>query len=249
MNEVNSAQIVIGIITCPKYKYRANGIRKTWLKSVPQNIRVLFVYGRPGQPASLEGDLLYLDCPEAYEKLPEKVHKFFSYCADFLEFDYVFKTDDDSFIDVDIFLSFDKHNADYIGRFEGMADVGATQTWHFGKCSDKSYEVPYEGDFKCEWARGGGYFLSSKAVRLLVGQTALAYKEHLFEDKMVGEALTEHNDINILNVHYTDMGVLNPMQPRSMAYLEALIHSLEHLKKENMLLRKGLKKFNLEGGC
>ena len=66
------------------------------MKSISKNITVIFVYGRPGCKPNLEGDNLYLDCPEAYEKLSEKVYQFYDYCMQNFEFDYIFKTDDDS---------------------------------------------------------------------------------------------------------------------------------------------------------
>ena len=92
-----------------------------------------------------------------------------------------------------------------------MGDVQATRTWHYGKCTDKSYEVPYDGAFVCEWARGGGYLLSRRAVEILADKTAASYSDHLFEDKMVGEALTPDERIRKVRAHYVEMGILNPM--------------------------------------
>ena len=109
-----------------------------------------------------------------------------------------------------------------------MGDVDTTRTWHYGKCTDKSYEVPYEGDYKCDWARGGGYLLSQKAVEILVEKTAVSYSDHLFEDKMVGEALTKDENIKTVHAHYVDMGILNPMPPHNMRYIHQFITKCRH---------------------
>ena len=203
-------------MTCPKYGHHVNGIRKSWLKSLPSNIRVLFVYGQSGRQARMEEDSLYVDCPEAYEKLPQKVHLFFEYCDNNFDYDYIFKTDDDSYIDMERFLSFDTQGADYIGRIQGMEDSAVTRTWHYGKCTDKSYEVPYSGEYIGDWARGGGYFLSRKAISILIPRTAKSFSNELFEDKMVGDALCNDDQISIVNTSYQSMGVTNPMTPSEM---------------------------------
>lgn len=224
MNDARSAKIIIGVLTCPENSHRVEGIRRTWLKLVPDHVRVVFIFGRPGVGPSLEGDQLYLDCPEAYEKLPKKVHLFFQYCVKTFDFDYIFKTDDDSYIDMDIFLSFDKRGGDYIGRIQGMEDSAVTRTWHYGKCTDKSFEVPYEGEYICDWARGGGYFLSRKAVEILLPKTAVSFSRELFEDKMVGDALGNDGRISTICAEYRSMGVTNPVSPEKM--LEAYHKSM-----------------------
>ena len=215
--------ILIAVISCDKNEHQAQAIRATWLQELPANCRVVFVYARPGEPEELVGDRLYVDCQEAYEKLPQKMHRLFAYCARNLTFDYLLKVDDDSYVDIGRFLVFDKSRGDYIGAFQGMGDVQATRTWHYGKCTDKSYEVPYEGPFVCEWARGGGYLLSRRAVEILADKTAATYSDHLFEDKMVGEALTPDERIRTVRARYVEMGILNPMPHYNMRYVYDLV--------------------------
>jgi len=225
MNKTFLKQVIIGVITCPNHENNASAIRATWLRGVPPEIRVFFVYGRPGSPASIEGDCIYLDCPEAYEHLPEKMHRFFEFCSNRLDFDFLLKIDDDSYVDIGTFLDFDTRGGDYIGLIRGMGDPRITRTWHYGKCTDKSYEIPYDGEYVCDWARGGGYLLSRKALNVLVEKTASMFSEHLFEDKMVGEALTLDDRIKKVHVNYVDMGILNPMPPHNMRFVYELLEA------------------------
>lgn len=230
-------QILIAVLTCEKHKIRADGIRNSWLKLIPSNYRVLFVHGRPGQPEGIEGDCLYLDCPESYEMLPQKVHALLRYSLAHLEFDYLFKTDDDTYLDLDRFISFDRQGADYIGQFreEPLKEIG--KTWHYGKCTDKAYEVPYEGVFLCAWATGGGYFLSHRAAEVALPRTAHACADSLFEDKMVGEALTRDQGVRVLRTRFADMGVINPLLPKDMLYVQELVLDRRRLAEEVLALR------------
>ena len=227
MSGTDIKQIIIGVITCPRYAYKVKGIQDTWLKSVPPNIRVVFVYGRPGQKASLEGDRLFLDCPETYEGLPQKMHNFFQFCVRNFEFDYLLKIDDDSYVDIGKLLAFDLRDRDYIGLFRGMGDERVTRTWHYGKCTDKSLEVPYEGKYIADWARGGGYILSRRAIEILALKTAESHKEHMFEDKMVGDALATESTITKLHADCVKFGVINPMLPQNMRYVHNLVLALK----------------------
>lgn len=243
----NPNQMLIGILTCDKYKGRADGIRNSWLKLVPPNYRVLFIHGRPGQPEGVEGDRLYLDCPESYELLPRKVHAFLVYALRHFDFDYLFKTDDDTYLDLERFIAFDRQDADYIGQFREhpVAEIG--KTWHYGKCTDKAYEVPYERPFVCPWATGGGYFLSRAATRAAASRTTVTCADSLFEDMMVGEALTLDPQLKVLMSRFAAMGVINPLLPKDMLYMQDVVlerkrlaDEVRSLRAENTLLRSGL---------
>ena len=224
-------KILIGVMTCPKFSVRANSIRATWLKNLPANLSTLFVFGDDGPTTRLEGNKLTVNCKEAYENLPEKVYRFFKFCHQELEFDYILKVDDDSYVDFNRLLSFDLREADYIGYFQGMGDEQITRTWHYGKCSDKSLEVPYEGAYIADWARGGGYILSRKAVDSLVRTAAGSYKAHIFEDKMVGDALASDSTIINLHAECVEFGVVNPLHPHNMVYEHQLNLALKRAKE------------------
>jgi len=233
----DNCRMLIGILSCDANKFRADGIRNSWLRLVPSNYQVLFIHGRPGQEEGVEGDCLYLDCPESYEMLPRKVHAFLEYALRHLEFDYLFKTDDDSYLDLERFIAFDKQGADYIGQFRELPVPEIARTWHYGKCTDKAFEVPYEKPFTCAWATGGGYFLSRRAVALAEQKTGETWRESIFEDLMIGEALTLDPGVEVLRTRYANMGVLNPLLPKDMLYVQELVLERRRLTDEVLALR------------
>jgi len=233
-----NARVLIGILTCDKYRARADGIRNSWLKLIPANYRVLFVHGRPGREEGVEGDCLYLDCPESYEMLPRKVHAFLHYCLRHFEFDYLFKTDDDTYLDLERFISFDREGADYIGQFREQPVAETGKTWHYGKCDDKAFEVPYERPFVCAWATGGGYFLSRRATEIAAEKTTPALADHIFEDMMIGEALTLQPGLKLLRTRFANMGVINPLLPKDMLYVQDLVLERKRLADEVLALRR-----------
>ncbi len=245
-------KLLIAVLTCDKYEHRAAGIRKSWLKLAPSNYRVLFVHGRPGQPEGIEGDRLYLDCPESYEMLPRKIRALLNYSLRHFDFDYLFKTDDDTYLDLERFIAFDKKEADYIGEFSKPPildiDIDICRTWHVGKCADKAYEVPYARPYVCEWATGGGYFLSHRAVEIAAAKIEDTFAGNLFEDVMIGEALTLDPEVEVLRTRYGAMGVINPLLPKDMWYVQRLLLEKRALAEEVFALRRQSRELSMIGG-
>ncbi|MFQ6538464.1 MULTISPECIES: hypothetical protein [Aphanothece] len=235
-----SQRIIIGVLTCNKHAGRANGVRVTWARQLPETYRLLFLFGRPGQPPQMVGDQLFLDCPEAYEALPQKVHAFLQYCHEHFDFDYIFKTDDDTFLDLERFIGFDKQGGDYIGQFLSLENVNSAiaRTWHYGKCEDKTFEKPYQRQFLCPWATGGGYFLSRKAAQRAVSRTKANHLEHIFEDLMIGEALTRDAELNVVNLRFAEMGIVNPLLPKDMCYLRDILLEKRLLAEQVVALER-----------
>ena len=235
--DTRAGALLVLILSCDKYRSRADGIRNSWLKLAPPNHRVLFVHGRPGSPARIEGDKLYVDCLEAYEKLPLKVHLMLRFALKELEFDHLFKTDDDTFLDLERFIHFNRERGDYIGQFREnpVGEIG--KTWHYGKCDDKSLEKPYDKPFVCPWATGGGYFLSRRAAARVLERTVDTSRSSLFEDMMVGEALTADRDLSVVRSLFSEMGVINPLLPKDMLYVQSLLLEKRELALEVRRLR------------
>lgn len=215
-------RLLIAVFTCPKYADRATAVRDTWLSgALPPDVLAFFVMGRPGHPPGLEGDTLYLDCPEAYERLPVKTWKLLEYCLAAYDFEHLLKCDDDSYISRSLMYSYPLKGKDYIGKFYGHL----SRDWHFGKCEDASLHVAYRGvqpDYK--WAAGAGYFLSAAAAAHVIAEVSLASAyEELYEDVMVGVALRPNNfsgvpDPFVVDDLRPDVGrsIIHPILPRKM---------------------------------
>ena len=159
---------LIAITTCEKNEDRMRAVYDTWFKEVSPKDKAFFVYS-DSKNSRFEGDNLYLDCEESYEKLPLKIKALYEYACKNFDFDYIYKCDDDTYLDCLQLESFEIENADYIGKFVGDSETSLDRTWHYGKCEDKAEEVPYKGEFKVPWAAGGsGYFLSKKACQSVI---------------------------------------------------------------------------------
>jgi len=210
-------RLIVGVFTCPKHADRARAVRETWWADLSANTTRYFVECRPGEPARVEGDTLYLDCPEAYEALPRKTVAFLAYCLEHHGDAHVYKCDDDTHVDTGRLLALPWHDYDYFGEYYTQIDQ-APRDWHFGKCTDKSKEVPYERPIRSPWMLGGpGYFLSPKATRLAVERTARLLPDALYEDVMIGEALDDPSiKTGGVPAFTGEMGTIHPCPPAEM---------------------------------
>ena len=106
-------RLLVAIMTCHRYAYdpndfclrkglrsldqsaRVNTIRDTWVRAIPAEVEYKFFYGR-GQGLPL-ADEVFLDCGDSYNDNPAKMKAICRYAIDH-GFDYVLRTDDDTFI-------------------------------------------------------------------------------------------------------------------------------------------------------
>jgi len=125
-------KVLIAVITCHKYRERADACRKTWVTKVGKRADVRFFIGRrPEDAPKLDPlpDEIQLDCPDSYEYLPLKVWLMFRWATTH-NYKLVFKTDDDSYIQPDELLrTLPKEH--YVGHANsnGHGEVFATGWW------------------------------------------------------------------------------------------------------------------------
>lgn len=162
--------LLIGIVSCQKNILLHHHLRQTWLSQMrPDIVKHLFIIGRPGQPDHVKGSELYLDCDDSYEKLPQKVIRFLKYANKNLNFDYLLKCDDDSYVSQGVEDIPNKYPGDFItGRLLPHSETGYRRwltskdlMWH------PSYERFLDG-LKAFPCGGEGYFLSRRAVQLAI---------------------------------------------------------------------------------
>lgn len=141
--ERKKVPILVGICSAQGYAARRDAVRATWLTHPVEGIECVFFLGGPvPEEEQGRGDVLGLDAPDSYGSLPLKVGEFFRMALARYEFDWIFKCDDDTYLD--------------LSRLPGLIDP----------------EAGIIGDVLLERRRapsgGSGYFLSHAVVREIV---------------------------------------------------------------------------------
>jgi hypothetical protein len=189
------AKLIIVILSCEKCIDRRNAIRETWLKNC--DIEAYFLIGRPGKPAELLGDTIYVDCEDTYIAHTYKMIAFYEYAHKYLDFDYIFKCDDDTYVDIETLLKLPYDQYHYLGflrySFSEQNDkFGKWRKYHY-KAVEPHRRTPYLGKVIGPWAFGGsGYFLSNDAIKCIINDDKQLMKDELFEDKMIGDMMIRH---------------------------------------------------------
>jgi hypothetical protein len=167
----NNADTVIFATTCKHNKERAQSCRDTWMPEVSKlGYKAMLVIGDPDQKEKfiMKGDTLHVRCPDTYAALPAKTKMITEYFVRHCDEKYMFKCDDDTYIRAGAFHTYDKRNADYIGR---------------------SIEKPTH-----TYASGGaGYFLNKVAASIIAFSDMPDYG---YEDWLVGKYLDSYKIYN-----------------------------------------------------
>lgn len=134
--------------------------------------------------------ILYIECNDYYEGLPEKIIKTLKFLSEspyFSKYTHFVKLDED--MEIKSLFYYDKiKNIDYGGNVQF---VEGNRKWHLGKCSinsnynKKEYEGPY-----VPWCKGGyGYIISRRAINLIKDNKD--YNNHIYEDLYLALILRE----------------------------------------------------------
>lgn len=172
----------------------------------------------------LENKVLYLNCEDTYDYLPEKIYRMIDALLDINEYNNIthilkiddhdtyfnFKTNDTIKKTVNNYINYcgqkvqqykKPHNS-YIGN----------NRWHFNKCPKNSiwYNYPYLGEYT-PWVDGGcGYILSRKSMMIIKNNfkddITKIYKNHIYEDLMIALILRKHKiyPIEVNKIIYGD---------------------------------------------
>ncbi len=119
-------RILVGILHTPRLAERAQRCRRTWLVHAPrQGIDYVFLVGGADQ-FRRQGDVLYLPCPDDYPSLPQKTRRFCQWALRHADFDYLFKCDDDTYVDLARLANYPAgREFDYAGgEYAGYASGG-----------------------------------------------------------------------------------------------------------------------------
>ena len=178
--------LFIGLLSYCSNRDRRDAIRQTWLSraiieklSPHMLVEFRFVLGQPStnernsfctahsmqNEASTFGDILILeDVPESYQVLTRKSMAMIKWASDQLDPDFIFKTDDDSFVDlttlVETFLQVESPDIPlYFGNFKSKSLSFSTHfdTTPEGRWYTKPENFPVDSQ---RYAVGAGYALS-----------------------------------------------------------------------------------------
>lgn len=196
-SSLNGDTIVV-VYSCHKYlNTRVQAIRDSWLKDVKaRNIPYVILVGDGDD--CLHGDILKLNVPDTYEKLPQKSLKLYEWIYQHTDAQYVLKIDDDCFLNVSEYfdsMSYRKHH--YYGRILERQHSNMDRVWHQEKSNSKlSRSSLDKSPTPSRYADGGSsYTLSRHALKLLLQKSVTVEGQHLIqcsymEDKLVGDLLS-----------------------------------------------------------
>ena len=123
----------------------------------------------------------------------------YSFLTRNMDFQYIYKIDDDTFPNLDVITKkmlpqLTGHN--YVGGATHPKGAPMNNKWHFGKCSSPAFDKPYKFDeAPYEFAKGGyGYFLRRDILPIIEAQEGIIAQEltdglYSFEDVRISEML------------------------------------------------------------
>ncbi|WP_299548488.1 glycosyltransferase family 2 protein [uncultured Tateyamaria sp.] len=188
---------IVTVFSCRPYlDTRIPPMRDGWLSQLEKRgIPYIIVVG--DGDGQRDGDVVYLDTPDDYEGLPQKTLAAAKWIHDTTPFTYMYKIDDDCFVDVDqMFGALTHRKFDYYGRTLTRTAGQTDRVWHFSKStSERGRKELDKSPEPAEYTDGGsGYFLSrramhklSEASQTIAGQQLI--RSSFMEDKMVGDLL------------------------------------------------------------
>jgi galactosylxylosylprotein 3-beta-galactosyltransferase len=157
-------KLLVLVISAVKNQNRRDAIRETWAQA-KDDVEVRFVSSQDkflNAEKLVHNDILEVDVTDEYRLLSLKLLKAFDNVRS-LNFEYLLKCDDDSFVDIPKIineLNFAPKNKFYWGYFDGNAHIKRAGKWKETDWILCDKYLPY--------ALGGGYVLSKDLVMYIV---------------------------------------------------------------------------------
>ena len=173
-NKNNGPVLVVGVLSSARKPDGRLAIRNTWAEDHPN--QVIFLVSGSWESIKQEfydyGDLLWVDMPEDYNLLTYKTQAFLHATEAHVDtYDYVMKTDDDSYVGIDeVTRILEKFSGDYWGycMLDEQHRVASRDTSYYWYTS----EEVYRNEQYPVWAQGLGYVLSRKFNQCAVAKLA-----------------------------------------------------------------------------
>ena len=203
----------MAVFTCPKHKDRNEFILRWIPEKLPKNIKFFFVYGDSDEN-KVEGNNLYLKCPERYEFFTEKVYECLNYFYS-QDIDYLVKLDNDTHIlDFSKFINsvrrLEKESIDFAATMlNGAEEEGLKEylrsTFFEKKEIPKEYRGRYTGILPDYWFLGHCYILNKKSIKILLDRFNETYEHkkpitEVCEDVLISHILFSRDDLNFKQI-------------------------------------------------
>jgi hypothetical protein len=173
-------------------------IAKKRINSMMNNLQCsdyLIISGSNKSELFIDEKILFINCNDNYDGLPEKVIKMFSFLINnnnFNKYTHFCKLDEDMIVNE--LINYDEiKNFDYCGNVN--RNKNGNRKWHIGRCSphSKFNNTPYNGVY-VDWCMGGyGYIASRIALNNINNDNN--YDEHIYEDLYIAILLKDKNII------------------------------------------------------
>jgi hypothetical protein len=218
-------EVIMLIMNCKKYEWKAEIQRNTWLKFVPSFIKYYHVIGNEELETEYkfindnEANILYVKTPDDYNSLPNKVITSFKAVNETFSYKYVFKTDDDQNLInekfFEILYNLLNKNGPPIHYGGHIVEVNVPYLSEYYKIHP---ELPKDLPIQItKYCSGRFYFLSSKALRNLLTKRESIIKEFL-EDYAIGYNLHIFFKSNMLKLNtdkaFVDIQPLEKVNPK-----------------------------------
>jgi len=169
--------ILVMCSSSPKFKKLEKSIKETWANYSHPGIRVIFYTDNARtifkkKAPVLKGDNLVLPCQDGYLQCTEKTLQAFEYIAANFNFEYIFRTNLGSYVNLDKMAAFlnDKPKTNFYSGIVGT----------------------YTNDGKTiRFASGSGYFLSKDLVDLVVAERE-KLDQQVIDDLALGKFMAGH---------------------------------------------------------
>lgn len=213
-------EVIMLIMNCKKYEWKADFQRNTWLKNIPSFIKYYHVIGDEELETEYkfnnEINILYVKTPDDYNSLPNKVITSFKAVNDTFSYKYVFKTDDDQNLInenfFEILYNLLKTKGPPIHYGGNIVVVNQPYLSEYYKLHP---ELPKDLPIQItKYCSGRFYFLSSKAIRNLLTKRETIIKEFL-EDYAIGYNLHIYFKSNMIKLNTNKIFVdIQPLEPK-----------------------------------
>eukprot|EP00511_Aplanochytrium_stocchinoi_P010968 CAMPEP_0204873162 /NCGR_PEP_ID=MMETSP1348-20121228/39874_1 /ASSEMBLY_ACC=CAM_ASM_000700 /TAXON_ID=215587 /ORGANISM="Aplanochytrium stocchinoi, Strain GSBS06" /LENGTH=668 /DNA_ID=CAMNT_0052028347 /DNA_START=253 /DNA_END=2259 /DNA_ORIENTATION=+ len=264
LEHINNS-LVIGVLSGPGNSARRDDVRKTWAKNFlgRKENNIFFLVARedgewPMEEAIVFSDIIFLDIEEAYNtvnysSLPFKSQVWFHLVnTRVAHTEFLLKTDDDAFVDVDGLTRQLQSYKLYLQK------AGKKRDLYWGNCLPKNHQIVirdetskwyvsqrmFNRDFYPPYCIGGGYVLS-KGPGLDCMTKRLNQISHLtLEDAATG-VLAEM--CNVEPVGYFNEMVNDITTSAGLRYMRLVYHKLESDKlwQFNALYKQGRKRWRV----